>query len=59
MSQTVEGRVAQIIGPVVDVEFPEDHLPEILNAVKITDDGTLGIGKLDAVSYTHLRAHET
>ncbi|MEW5806909.1 MAG: F0F1 ATP synthase subunit beta [Acidobacteriota bacterium] len=34
------GKVIQIIGPVVDVEFDEDHLPAILNAVRITDDGS-------------------
>jgi len=33
------GRVVQIIGPVVDVEFDEDHLPSIYNAVHITDPG--------------------
>jgi F-type H+-transporting ATPase subunit beta len=34
------GRVVQVIGPVVDVEFSEDHLPAIYNAVRITDPGT-------------------
>lgn len=30
------GRVQQVIGPVVDVEFPEDaELPKINNALKI------------------------
>jgi F-type H+/Na+-transporting ATPase subunit beta len=29
------GKVLQIIGPVVDVEFPSDGLPEIQNAVRI------------------------
>jgi F-type H+-transporting ATPase subunit beta len=33
------GRVVQIIGPVVDVEFDEEHLPAIYNAVRITDPG--------------------
>ena len=27
------GKVVQVIGPVVDVEFEEDHLPEIYNAL--------------------------
>src|SRR6266516_1843457 len=36
------GKVIQVIGPVVDVEFPPDQLPEIYNAVEITSDsGTL------------------
>jgi F-type H+-transporting ATPase subunit beta len=29
------GRVARIIGPVVDVEFPVDGMPDLLNALKI------------------------
>jgi F-type H+-transporting ATPase subunit beta len=29
------GRIAKVAGPVVDVEFPPDGLPEILNAVEI------------------------
>ncbi len=37
-----EGKIAQIIGPVVDVEFPPDNLPAIHNAVTVArDDGTL------------------
>lgn len=32
-----EGIVRQVIGPVVDIEFPQDKLPSILNAVKIID----------------------
>jgi len=31
------GRVVQVIGPTVDLEFEAEHLPEILNAVKIQD----------------------
>src|SRR5688572_19052585 len=34
------GKVVQVIGPVVDVEFGEDHLPSILNALRIRDEGT-------------------
>ena len=47
MTQQVEGHVVQIIGPVVDVEFPDGHLPAIYNAVRIKDDGTLGLGPMD------------
>jgi F-type H+-transporting ATPase subunit beta len=32
-----EGKVVQVIGPTVDVEFPSDQLPPILNAIKIED----------------------
>ena len=34
------GKVVQVIGPVVDVEFDEDHLPAIFNAIRIHDPGT-------------------
>ncbi len=33
------GRVVQVIGPVVDVAFPEGQLPEIYTAIRITSEG--------------------
>src|SRR6266516_4741641 len=33
------GKVVQIIGPVVDVEFGEKYLPPIYQALRITSDG--------------------
>ena len=33
------GRVVQVIGPVVDVEFKGQDLPEIFNALHITSEG--------------------
>ena len=30
-----KGKIVQVIGPVVDIEFPAESLPEILNAVTI------------------------
>ncbi|GAB6059616.1 F0F1 ATP synthase subunit beta [Desulfonatronum parangueonense] len=35
MSELMEGKVAQVIGPVVDVSFPEGKLPYILSALNI------------------------
>jgi F-type H+/Na+-transporting ATPase subunit beta len=32
-----EGRVAQVIGPVVDVDFPAGQLPTLLTALKVTN----------------------
>ncbi len=32
------GRVARVIGPVVDVEFPADQMPDIMNALTIKID---------------------
>jgi len=36
------GRVVQIIGNVVDVEFPDGQLPAIYNAVRIVEEGDEG-----------------
>jgi len=44
----LDGRVVQVIGPVVDVEFAEGHLPAIYNAVAIRD--TSEAGELDVVT---------
>jgi F-type H+-transporting ATPase subunit beta len=33
------GRVVQVIGPVVEVEFKDSELPEIYNAIRITSKG--------------------
>lgn len=33
------GKIVQIIGPVVDIRFGEDNLPELLNAIEIEKDG--------------------
>jgi len=34
-----KGRVVQVLGPVVDIEFENGHLPDILNAIKIQHSG--------------------
>ncbi len=44
---TKTGKVVQIIGPVVDVEFEGGQLPEIYNALRIT--GTAGDQKVDLI----------
>ncbi|MCZ6778234.1 MAG: F0F1 ATP synthase subunit beta [Acidobacteria bacterium] len=33
----VAGHIVQIIGPVLDIEFPEGHLPAIFNAVRVRE----------------------
>lgn len=35
----VEGRVVQVLGGVVDVEFPPEQLPEIYEAIEVPRDG--------------------
>ncbi|MBR4694966.1 MAG: F0F1 ATP synthase subunit beta, partial [Selenomonadaceae bacterium] len=42
-----KGKVVQVIGPVVDIEFPAGELPEILNAVNIK--GKAGDVEIDLV----------
>jgi F-type H+-transporting ATPase subunit beta len=37
----VKGKVVQVMGGVVDVEFPPEHLPEIYEAIEIPRDGGL------------------
>ncbi len=39
MAKGDKGRVSQVIGTVVDVEFPPDHLPAIYNAIEIDKNG--------------------
>ena len=58
MSEQVNGRVVQIIGPVVDVEFPDQHLPAILNAVQIVDDGDMGEVPIDVTTEVALHLGE-
>ncbi len=42
MAQGTVGKVRQVIGPVVDLEFPPDSVPEIYNAVEIRmPDGSM------------------
>jgi F0F1-type ATP synthase beta subunit len=43
------GKVVQVIGPVVDIEFEGGHLPEIYNAVRIQSDGAGGGTPLDVI----------
>ncbi len=52
MTTTVEtaaatGRVARVIGPVVDVEFPVDAMPEIYNALTVEVADPAEDGKLE------------
>ena len=60
------GKVVQVIGAVVDVEFPRDSVPKVYDALTVNDKGLtlevqqqLGDGVVRAiamgsVSYTHL-----
>jgi F-type H+/Na+-transporting ATPase subunit beta len=48
-TETKAGRVVQVIGPVVDIEFEGGHLPAIYNAVRITSDAAGG-GTIDVIA---------
>ena len=40
MTQTAAvGRITQVIGPVVDVEFPPGTLPQLLTALRVSNKG--------------------
>ncbi|MBX9571678.1 MAG: F0F1 ATP synthase subunit beta [Candidatus Obscuribacterales bacterium] len=40
--ESTVGRVIQVIGPVIDVEFPAGQLPAIYNALEVKDNGPNG-----------------
>ncbi len=35
MADIIKGRVVQILGGVVDVEFPEGQMPELFEAIEV------------------------
>jgi F-type H+-transporting ATPase subunit beta len=50
------GKVIQIIGPVVDIEFPPEQLPDIYNAVEIPLE-TQGASGLETVLVAEVQQH--
>jgi F-type H+-transporting ATPase subunit beta len=50
MAEQRTGKVIQVIGPAVDIEFEEGHLPAIYNAIRILDNGELGKIPIDVVA---------
>ena len=54
------GKVVQVIGPVLDVEFEPDQMPEILNAVEVKDPGEETGVPIDLVAEVaqHLGEHQ-
>ena len=49
MSENVTGKVIAIVGPAVDVEFPEGQLPPIYQALRITEQESNSSEKVDIV----------
>ena len=52
--EQIKGTLQKIIGPVVDVKFPEGHMPELLNAIRIEADDHV----VTAEVAQHLRSDE-
>jgi F-type H+-transporting ATPase subunit beta len=50
MAEGKVGRVVQVIGPVLDVEFPEGHLPAIYNAVVVKEEASKTGVAIDVVA---------
>jgi len=44
------GRIVQVIGPVVDVEFEAGHLPQIYNALRILSEAKGGADAIDVIA---------
>src|ERR1044071_4301824 len=49
MAEEKIGKVIQIVGPAVDIQFEEGHLPSIGNAVRVLDNKELGKVDIDVV----------
>jgi F-type H+-transporting ATPase subunit beta len=49
-----QGMIVQVIGPVVDIDFSDGHLPAILNAVRIPRPGANGESDLVVEVQQHL-----
>ena len=50
MAQQNIGKIVQIIGPVVDIEFEAGHLPEIYHALRIQSDGAGRGSSIDVIA---------
>jgi F-type H+-transporting ATPase subunit beta len=50
MAEKKVGKIVQVIGPVIDVEFEAGYLPEIYNAIRVQSDGAGGSGKIDVIA---------
>src|SRR5215207_6737404 len=46
MAAGAKGTIVQVIGTVVDIEFPPDNLPGVYNAVEIDKNGTTMIAEV-------------
>lgn len=35
----VEGRIVQVAGPTIEIQFPEGHIPKLFNAIQVSSEG--------------------
>ena len=50
----VKGRIVRIVGPVIDVEFPQDAMPTIYNALTVDGDTPIGQVHVELEVQMHL-----
>src|SRR6266481_4054327 len=50
MSEKNVGKIVQVIGPVIDVEFEAGHLPEIYNALRVVSERPEETGAIDVLA---------
>ena len=56
MSEKHIGKVIQVIGPVLDIQFKDGELPELLNAIEIDNHGEKLIVEVPSSPATMWRA---
>ena len=44
------GKIVQVIGPVIDVEFEAGYLPEIYNAIRVVSENPEQTGAIDVIA---------
>ena len=58
IEQQQVGRIVQIIGPVLDIEFEGGHLPAIYNAIRVRVPDASGAGHTDIIAEVQQRLGE-
>ena len=53
-----KGKIVQVMGPVVDVEFSDHNLPCIKDALEVDNNGKTCVMEVAPVSYTHLDVYK-
>lgn len=51
------GRITQVIGSTLDAEFPQDHMPALYNALKVTIERAVGLEKVAETLACEVASH--